>query len=45
MSENNEIEKRDATKANIWEAVALGAIALAVALTPFFYLNNVVING
>ena len=45
MSENNEIEKRDATKANIWVAVALGVIALTVAITPFFYLNSAVING
>ncbi|MDH5600388.1 MAG: hypothetical protein OEY78_03685 [Gammaproteobacteria bacterium] len=45
MNENNEIEKKDMTKANIWIAVALGIIALTVAITPFFYLNNAVITG
>ena len=45
MNENDEVEKRDVTKANIWIAVALGAIALTVAITPFFYLNNAVVNG
>lgn len=45
MNENNEIKKKDMTKANILVAVTLGLIALTVAIMPFFYLNNAVVSG
>lgn len=45
MNENNDTEKKDMSKANLWVAVILGLIALTVALMPFFYLNNAVVNG
>jgi len=45
MNENNELGKKDTTKANIIVAVVLGLIALTVALMPFFYLNKAVVTG
>ncbi|VAW70636.1 hypothetical protein MNBD_GAMMA09-3620 [hydrothermal vent metagenome] len=44
-NETNQLEKKDMSKANIWFAVVLGVIAFSVALIPFFYLNNAVVNG
>lgn len=44
MNENTEVEKKDMSKANIWFAVVLGAVAFLVALLPFFYLTNAVIT-
>jgi len=43
MNENIEIEKKDMSKINIWFAVVLGVIALAVGVMPFFYLKNAVL--
>ena len=40
MSENDKIEKKDTSKANILFAVVLGLIALSVGLMPFFYLSS-----
>lgn len=45
MNENNEIEKKDTSRANIIIAVVLGLIALTVSLMPFFYINNAVVTG
>jgi len=41
MNENNEIEEKNISKANIWFAVVLGLIALSVGIMPFFYMNNI----
>jgi len=43
MNENNEIEKKDMTKANIMLAVVFGLIALSIATMPFFYIKNAVL--
>jgi len=44
MNENNEAEKKDMSKANLWLAVVFGLIAFTVALMPFFYLTNAVVT-
>jgi len=44
MNESNDLEKKDMSKANIWIAVILGVIALIVAVMPFLYIKNAVVN-
>ncbi len=44
MNENTEAEQKDIAKKNILFAVVFGVIAFSVALMPFFYLTNAVIN-
>ncbi len=44
MNESNELEKKDMSKANVWIAVILGLVALTVAVLPFLYIKNAVIN-
>jgi len=44
MNENTEDEQKDVAKKNIKFAVILGVIAFSVALMPFFYLTNAVVN-
>jgi len=45
MNEQNEIQQKDVGKRNILLAVIFGIIAFSVALMPFFYLTNAVVNG
>ncbi len=40
MNDNNEIEQKDMSKANIWTAVILAVIAVILAVTPFLYLKD-----
>jgi len=42
MIENEEVNTKNSTAANIWTAVVLGTIALIVGLMPFFYLKDMV---
>ena len=44
MNENIDVEQKDVAKKNIIFAVVLGLIAFSVAIMPFFYLTNAVIN-
>ena len=45
MTENENIEHKNSTVANIWTAIILGTIALIVGIMPFFYLKDMVTPG
>ena len=42
MIENNEVEAKNSTVANLWTAIILGGFALIVGIMPFFYLKDMV---
>ncbi|MCW8911277.1 MAG: hypothetical protein OQK76_11745 [Gammaproteobacteria bacterium] len=42
MTENENVEVKNNTAANLWTAIVLGVIALIVGIMPFFYLKDMV---
>jgi len=42
MIENEDINIKNNTVANIWTAIVLGAIAIIIGIMPFFYLKDMV---
>ncbi len=45
MNQSNKLVDKNTRKKNVLFAIVLGAIAFTVALMPFFYLTNAVVNG
>ena len=45
IEEQNDLEKRDPAKANMWTAIVLVVTAIAIAIMPFFYLSSSSIAG
>ena len=44
MTKEDSTEEQQLRKANLKIAIILGVIALIVALSPFYFLNRVVLN-
>ncbi len=44
MTKEDSTEEQQLRKSNLRVAIILGVIALMVALSPFYFLNRVVIN-